>query len=91
MTTKKKTTEIIEKDEFCVYLGPTIKGVLTQGQVFKLSKKETVSVLAATVKKHPAVERLIVTGTQLPMARVLLKKPGTLLHNSFIKLANSQK
>lgn len=90
-TKKKKTAKVAEQPAgFCVYLGPTIRGVITQGQIIPGTRKEAIDLLASAVTKYPTIARLIVTGAELPAARVSIKKPGSLLHISFNKLANGQ-
>lgn len=90
-TKKKKTAKVAEKStDFCVYLGPTIRGVITQGQVIPGTRQEAIALLASAVTKYPTIARLIVTGAELPEARASMKKPGSLLNILFNRLAKGQ-
>ena len=72
---------------FCVYLGPSIRGVITHGKVISGSKAEALEVIAAERAKYPLIGSLVVTGEQLPEARVKVKTPGNLLYVNYRKLA----
>lgn len=72
---------------FCVYLGPSILGVISCGTVYNAGKNATLTNIADIVKKYPLVADLIVSGDKLPESRVKVKTPGNLLYVNSRKLA----
>ncbi len=85
----KKTAAVDEKD-FSVYLGPTIRGVITQGQIFDCPKEQAVEQMRDAVNARPLIESLIVRGSGLPEARKALQRSDSLLRKHFNKLATGQ-
>jgi|GEM_PF-346745 len=81
----EKTAE--EKGGFCVYLGPSIHGVILGGTVFGADKKATLAEIESTVKAYPLVAALIAPGDTLPESRIKVKTPGNLLYENYRKLA----
>ena len=75
---------------YCVYIGPSIRGVITEGEVFSMSKRDTLQFLYSVVERYPSIERLLVTGAELPDARIQVKTPGNMRYNNYIQLANGQ-
>ncbi|MCL2487350.1 MAG: hypothetical protein FWE80_01565 [Oscillospiraceae bacterium] len=76
-----------ESDGFCVYLGPTVHGVIQSGRIFHGSR-----VTAARRLKLPAyiaqhVSALIVNGDKLSEKRVEVKTPGSRLYNLYERLS----
>lgn len=68
-----------------MYLGPTIRGVIRQSQIFPGAAAS--SVRADLGDRLPAeAAHLIVDGADLPNARHELRTPGTALHNFFESL-----
>lgn len=75
---------------YCVYIGPSIRGVITEGEVFSMSKKDALQFLYSAVERYPSIERLLVTGAELPEARIQVKTPGNMRYNNYIQLASGQ-
>ncbi len=73
---KKKNRE----DSFCVYIGPSIKGLIQNGAVFRGKKQDAVKLTANVIEQFPTVEKLIVADLDLPTARLKVNQSGTLLH-----------
>ena len=72
------------KDAWCMYIGPSIRGVIRQSQIFPRS---AASVRSELGDKLPAdAAPLIVDGADLPNARHELRTPGTALHYFFESL-----
>lgn len=77
---KKPRTKINKPADaaWCMYIGPAIRGVIRQSQIFSQS--------AAAVRKNleeklpPNAAPLIVDGKDLPSARQDVRTPGTALH-----------
>ena len=79
------------KAGFCVYIGPTILGVIQNGTVIRGSKEEAVAAVAPAVENHPLVRSLIVPGDTLGADRIKVNTPGNLLYVNYHKLASGRK
>jgi len=84
--TKVKTVE--EPASFCVYIGPSIRGVIQTNTIYEGSKKETETKLADEIGKYPLIKRLIVTDKSLAEDRIKVKTAGSPLNQYFKKLAS---
>ena len=73
--------------EFCVYLGPTIHGVIQSGTVYSGNRKSAESLLAPAIAKYPLIAKLIVTDKTLAEDRVKVKTAGNVLNVFYKKLA----
>ncbi len=56
-----------------VYLGPSIRGVVTNGRIFSGTKSDVVKLLENGIKDYPQIERLIVADREVTKARNDLK------------------
>lgn len=81
---KKKTAQ--EPVRYCVYLGPSIRGAVQHGAIFKCSRDEACAQLADLIARWPRVRSLIVDGEQLSEARIQLKTPGNGLYEQARRL-----
>lgn len=88
---KKPAQKEVKKEAFSVYLGPSIRGGITKGQIFPMTKAEALASIAKTVEKQPLVAELIVEGDALPGAVARIKQPDSLLFKTYEKLAKSQR
>lgn len=70
---------------FCVYIGPTILGVIQNGTIFQGTKNGVLASVKAT-EKYPLVATLIVSDDTLPVDRIKVKTPGNLLYVNYHKL-----
>ena len=94
----ENTTEIItaektsvekpadKPDGFCVYIGPSIRGVIQSGTIYGKSLKETKEFLAPAIKKYPLIEKLISTDKTFAEDRIKVKTAGNLLNVNYKKL-----
>lgn len=75
---------------FCVYIGPTIVGLIQTGTIYQGGKKQAAASpeLAMVMAKYPLAADLLVDGEKLAEARAKLKRPGNLLHNKYQQLIN---
>ena len=83
----KKPAKKINKpanDAWCMYIGPTIRGLIRQSQIFPKSAAEVRAEFGE--KMTPAAASLIVDGADLPGARQELRTPGTALHHFYNSL-----
>lgn len=71
---------------FC-YIGPTIIGLIKNGTIYRGTRKDALSAAAAAIEKQPLVEALIVSGADLPAARLSVKKPGNALYDIYNRIA----
>ena len=76
---------------FCVYLGPSIQGVIVTGTVFSGGKDATLAKISRILKDYPMVASLIVPGGALPESRMKAKTPGNLLYENYRRLAGAIK
>ncbi len=72
---------------FCVYIGPSIPGVIQSGHVYGGSRREVLKTIAPIVEKRPLVATLLVDGATLAADRIKVKTPGNLLFVNYKKLA----
>lgn len=84
--TVRKNSPTADAAGFCVYLGPTIMGVIQNGTVYRGNKQDALAEVAAAVKKYPLIASLIVTGDTLAVDRIKVKTPGNLLYVNCRKL-----
>lgn len=81
---KKKTVQ--EPVRYCVYLGPSIRGVVQYGAIFHGSRDDACKQLAPYVERWPRIRSLIVDGEQLSEARIQIKTPGNGLYEQVRRL-----
>ena len=53
MGTEPQTMTV--EDEFCVYLGPTIVGVIQYGTIYMGSKEQALKTATAAIEKYPLI------------------------------------
>lgn len=84
MSSKKTKKPIqqntVSNDGFCVYLGPSIIGVIQNGTIYPGSKAEVLAKLEPVIKKYPLVSTLVVTDKTLSVDRIKVKTPGNILY-----------
>lgn len=91
---KKKSTSKKPDGEaagFCVYLGPSLRGVIQSGAVYKGSKASVLKEIAPALERYPLIASLVVTGDTLPADRIKVKTAGNLLNVNYKKLASGKK
>ncbi|MDF2984886.1 MAG: hypothetical protein K0R50_396 [Eubacterium sp.] len=76
---------------FCVYIGPSVRGVIQSGMVFSGTKEEAVASLPDAVHVYPLIATLIVPGGTLAEDRIKVKTAGNLLNVNYNKLVASLK
>lgn len=72
---------------FYCYIGPSIKGLIQTGTIYRGSRDKALAAAAAAIEKNPLVRTLIVSGDALPGARLRIKTPGNALYASYQTLA----
>lgn len=85
------TPSVLDENEkkltrFCVYIGPTITGLITAQQVLRGTKEDALRQADTAVKQYPQyVPRLMIPDGELPQARLQVRQKGTLLHTTYQK------
>lgn len=65
---------------FCVYLGPSIRGIVQHGTIYEGSLEDVKRQLAYAIEKYPRIAALISTGDELAENRVRIKNKGNYLY-----------
>ena len=63
-TAKKKPAapkKVADTGGFCVYLGPTMMGVIQRGTIYRGGRKEVLDSLAPVIEQHPLIASLVVS------------------------------
>lgn len=76
---------------FCMYLGPTIIGVVQNGTIYQGSKKTVLKELADAIETYPLIASLVISDKTLSEDRVKIKTPGNALYANYRKLASGNK
>lgn len=85
--TKAKQTQPVN-DGVWVYLGPTIRGVIQHGSIFRGDEKDK-AIARAEDKEH--VSRLMIRDVDLASAKAKLKKGGNSLSVAYEALLTAKK
>ena len=80
---EKKTSE---RSGVFVYLGPSIRGVITHAAIYTGKRSEVIAGLADVITAYPAVERLIVADCDVAAAKKKIKEGGNLLAKAYADL-----
>ena len=85
MSKKEKTNvpTVSETDKVYIYIGPSIRGLIISGSIFRGTKKQVVSMLSGVFEKYPKAERLLVPSEELAEARKKVKIEGNSLSNAY--------
>ncbi len=75
---------------FCMYIGPSIRGVIQCGAMFRGTKAQFRERLAPAIEKHPLIGEMIVSDTMLPAARIKVRTPGNRLYALYNRLASGK-
>lgn len=74
-------------DGFCVYIGPSIRGVIQSGTIYGGSLEETIKKLSPIIEKYPLIAKLISTHQTIAEDRIKVKTAGNLLNVYYRQLA----
>lgn len=85
-----ETTSVEEPERFCVYIGPSIRGVIQSGTIFDKSLENTKAFLATAIEKYPLIGKLISTDKTIAEDRIKVKTAGNLLNVHYTKLASGK-
>ncbi|MEN6437022.1 MAG: hypothetical protein ABFD97_00395 [Syntrophobacter sp.] len=91
------TAEIASKEEpaddtggFCVYIGPSIHGVIQEGTIYKGSREKTKAFLDSAIERYPLIAKMISTEKTFVEDRIKVKTAGNLLNVYYKKLASGK-
>lgn len=65
------------------YIGPTLRGLLRTGQMFRGGRAAALEAAKEAIGKYPLVKTLIVSGDAFPAARIRLLKGGNALRANY--------
>lgn len=85
-TVKEEKTRGAAAGFYC-YIGPSITGLIQNGAIYLGARREALTAAAAAIEKNPLVKTLIVSGDQLPEARLKVKRPGNALYQNYQRVA----
>lgn len=80
------------REEFFVYIGPTILNVIQSGTIYPGgTRKQMLEKVSEALKHNPKIETLIVGASTLVSDRVKVITPGNLLYVNYQKVAQGKK
>lgn len=86
--TKTKEEPKTDPVRFCVYIGPSIRGIIQSGTIYKGTREKTENLLSSEIKKYPLITRLISTDKTIAEDRIRVKTAGNMLNIYYKKLAS---
>ena len=88
MTIKKSKSSAVDDSGVFVYIGPSIKGIIQNGSIFKGSQNDILNKLAPAIEKYPKIKRLIVRDVDLAESREKINNGGNGLSAAYNALLN---
>lgn len=79
---KKSVTT--ETDLIYVYVGPSVRGIIQNGSIFRGSRKTVLEQNALAIEFCPKIERLIVADNEIMSAKEKIKEGGNLLNTAYL-------
>lgn len=89
-TQKPKGKPTADAGGFCVYVGPSIRGVILSNMIIEGTKREAVERLAGAIEKYPLIEKLIVTNKTFVEDRIKVQTAGNVLNVYYKQLAEGK-
>lgn len=86
--TLKKNTAPEERSGIFVYIGPSIRGIIQNGSIFRGTKKEVLAKNTAAIEFCPKVERLIVADSEILSAKKKIKEGGNTVSIAYRAVIN---
>ena len=84
------TTKTTVKDGVYVYIGPSIRGVIQKGSIYRGTRESILASLDSALKEYPKIERLIVADTELVSAKNKISIGGNSLSNAYRALSDTK-
>ena len=77
-------------DSVYVYIGPSIRGVIRTGSIYRGTRAEVLTSLAAARERYPQIERLVVADSELASAKQKIRVGGNSLSHAYRVLADTK-
>lgn len=84
------TTKTTVKDGVYVYIGPSIRGVIQKGSIYRGTRESVLASLDSALKEYPKIERLIVADTEIVSAKNKISIGGNSLSNAYRALSENK-
>lgn len=75
-----------EKLGVFVYIGPSLRGVISYGTIYTGKRSEVIARLSGVISAYPQIERLIVEDNEVAAARKKIKAGASLLAAAYADL-----
>lgn len=82
--------KIAVKDGVFIYLGPSIRGVIQKGSIYRGTRESVLSSIAFAIEKYPQIERLIVADNAIVSAKQKIAVGGNSLSNAYRALSDTK-
>ena len=82
---------IAAKSGIYVYLGPSIRGVIQNGTIYRGTRRQVLSAIAIVIEKYPKIERLIVEDSEIVSSKAKIKMGGNALSNAYKAILAAEK
>lgn len=86
-TATAKKPKVPEITDYCVYIGPSIRGVIQYGSIHAGKLDEVLKDIKPAIDKYPLIAGLVVTGERLSVSRIQVKTPGNAIYETYRKLS----
>lgn len=86
MASKPKKAVKAEQESVFVYLGPSIRGVIQNGSIYRGTRSGVVESLKAAINAYPKIERLLIEDVEIAAAKEKIKKGGNALSLAYQSL-----
>ncbi len=81
--TSKKQKDLVSKDGIYVYIGPSIRGIVQNGSIFRGTREDVEEKLASVIERYPQIKRMLIKDTELAEAREKIKTSGNGLNATY--------
>lgn len=71
-----KKTDTAREDGIFVYIGPSVRGLIQNGSIFRGTRDEILQKNSAALEFCPKIERLIVSDSEIMSAKKKIKEGG---------------
>lgn len=89
----RKDTEkaVAISDGIFMYLGPSIRGVVQSGSIYRGTREQICDALAPAIKKFPEIEKFVFADAEIATARKQIRATGNHLNQLYGNLAAKAK
>lgn len=85
-TNAEKVPETVSESRIWVYLGPSIRGIITNGSIHKGTRPEILKKFEGGIEKYPKIERLIVADRNVAEAKERLNEKKGSIYINYVEL-----